>query len=166
VAAPDPAGDRRPHRIDLIAAARQARLTAHTVPPHGRPGPIDEDQDSGRSRDPDRIAEPSQCQCWGRCGVYDFACLPPFGDAEPLRDEEGRPVGGSESRHGIGDSWSMGLSQQSLTAGPRCCIITGTGRAPLIADTMWSPNWSEGLALTERPGLQANYLRIKGSGYR
>ena len=86
---------------------------------------------------------------WGRCGVCGFACLPPFRDAKPLREEEGRPVGDSESRHGIGDSLSMGLSQQSLTAGPCSCIMAGVGRALMLAHTMWSPHWSGGLAFAE-----------------
>jgi hypothetical protein len=80
--------------------------------------------------------------------------------------EDERPVGDSERRREIGDSLGMGLSQQLLTAGPCCCISVGVGSASLLADTMWSPKWSEGLVLAERPGLQANYLRIKGSGYR
>ena len=116
-----------------------------TYPPYGRPGPIDEDQNEREEQGatPHSVAVPQDKTRSG--DVAAFVALPVF-RLSAVPNRFGMRMGGPlETRKAGtgGDSLSMGLSQQSLTAGPCSCIMAGAGRALMLADTMWPPNWSE-----------------------
>jgi hypothetical protein len=97
--------------------------------PHVSPGPIDEGQE-------ERKEQGSRLHGGSRLNIRDVAAFVTFPalrlSGMPNRIGIGGPVGDSERQHGIGESGSMGLPQQSLTAGPCSSILAGA-LAGLIA---------------------------------